>query len=58
MNSNVANSIVFFCLLFFGVVVEDTQESIKEQQREGYCKAACDASKGVADDILPHILNL
>ncbi|CAA2935064.1 Hypothetical predicted protein [Olea europaea subsp. europaea] len=37
---------------------QDTQESIKEQQREGYCKAACDASKGVADDILPHILNL
>ncbi|CAI9774811.1 unnamed protein product [Fraxinus pennsylvanica] len=37
---------------------QDTQESIKEQQREGYCKEACDPSKGVADDILPHILNL
>ncbi|KAL2557916.1 uncharacterized protein Fot_02655 [Forsythia ovata] len=39
---------------------QDTQDSIKQQQREGYCKEACEynESKPVADDILPHILNL
>ncbi|XP_059665879.1 uncharacterized protein LOC132311794 [Cornus florida] len=39
---------------------DDKKEVIKDQQREGYCKEACefDTSERFSDEIVPHILNL
>jgi hypothetical protein len=39
---------------------QDYQEALKDEQREGSCKGACEnnPSKSVSDRLLPHLLNI